>query len=138
MSTWGTIARWFVPAGGLGTKVWLHLDRDSVCAADDCVSHAERREVAASAPISEVLQEVITGYLPTVAGPATWVARISGQNGVILAVVVQGQGEPRWVKSGWSLLSRARGRETTRLSGFDRISFNYRGTEDPDRVMDSL
>lgn len=138
MSIWRAIAGWFVPTEVVGAKVTLRLDRDSVCAGDDCVSHSARREVEASAPIAEVLQDVINGYLPTVAGPATWVARVSGQEGVVLAVVVQGEGGPRWVESRWSIVRRARGQANRRVSGFDQISFTYRGTEDPDRVIASL
>lgn len=121
------------------SEIELSLSRDSVCAGDDALApHAERRTLLANTPIAQVLAELVKGYLPSIAGPATWLARFSGPAGVLLAVVVQGEDRPRWVTTGWSASGRPEGRERGKVAGYNAVAFTYRAGEDPDRVMESL
>lgn len=60
-------------------KIQVILDRDSVCAGDDCESHAKTVEVYSFIDPEAFAREVSSGYLPSVAGIGyTWTCELNG------------------------------------------------------------
>ncbi len=53
-------------------RIAFKLDRDSVCAADDCESHVASVETYSFTNPSALAQELSSGYLPSVAGFGHW------------------------------------------------------------------
>ncbi len=60
-------------------KIWVVLDRDSVCAGDDCESHAKTVEVYSFVDPGVLARELSSGFLPSVAGIGhTWTCVLNG------------------------------------------------------------
>jgi hypothetical protein len=60
-------------------KIQVVLDRDSVCAGDDCESHKKTVEVYSFVDPEVFAREVSSGYLPSVAGVGhTWTCELNG------------------------------------------------------------
>lgn len=60
-------------------KIQVALNRDSVCAGDDCESHAKTVEVFSFVDPEVFAREVSSGYLPSVSGIGhTWTCVLNG------------------------------------------------------------
>ena len=60
-------------------KIQVVLDRDSVCAGDDCESHEKTVEVHSFVDPEIFASEVSSGYLPSVAGVGhSWTCKLNG------------------------------------------------------------
>ncbi|WP_374554578.1 hypothetical protein [Aquitalea pelogenes] len=81
----------------LAESMVLTVDRDSVCAGDDCTSHARSFSVPCAASLSELIHQAkkacelagISG------GKATWIVEAGGYDGMPIAVVAQQWDEAR-------------------------------------------
>ncbi len=60
-------------------KIQVVLDRDSVCAGDDCEAHVKTVEVYSFVDPEAFAREVSSGYLPSVSGIGhTWTCVLNG------------------------------------------------------------
>lgn len=107
----------------------VEVDRDSVAAGDDVDPHTRRFTFPDNLAVEEVIERIVgTGYLPSVAGPATW----SVTSGVPLAVIGQGI-SIKWVP--WQPIDPAR---LARRDGVIGLRFNYHAGDDPAAVLSVL
>jgi len=67
------------------TRLVFALDRDSVCAGDDCESHKASVESYSFLDPGALAEELSSGYLPSVAGYGHWWECI--MNGTVIANV---------------------------------------------------
>ncbi len=106
------------------------VTRDSVCAADDFdPPHEKSFRFSDEKPIQEVLQELLSKFLPKIArGKATWVA----QTDFPLAVVAQEWEGPEMIK-GVGTISDLFPPGTS-----PRLHFNYLAQEAPSTVLQRL
>jgi hypothetical protein len=74
-----------------GPLLVVSVDRDSVCAGDDCVSHEARFELPAGAGIGELLMQAQRVCpLPCIAGGrASWLIASLGQEQGLIGVIAQ-------------------------------------------------
>lgn len=76
--------------------VIVHVNRDSVHAGDDLESHAAKVEVDSESNIGNMLKDLKSRYLPSIAGgAATWIVSCSGNGPNPLGVLAQQWPEPR-------------------------------------------
>ncbi len=75
----------------------IRIDRDSVHAGDDTVSHAENIAVPANTSLSDLLEQIrMAKFLPSISGgKATWVIESSGCQIKTIGVLAQQWQEPR-------------------------------------------
>ena len=60
-------------------KIQVVLDRDSVCAGDDCESHQKTVEVYSFIDPEAFARAISSGYLPSVAGVGhSWICELNG------------------------------------------------------------
>jgi hypothetical protein len=60
-------------------KIQVVLDRDSVCAGDDCESHKKTVEVYSFVDPEAFARAISSGYLPSVAGVGhSWICELNG------------------------------------------------------------
>jgi hypothetical protein len=60
-------------------KIQVVLDRDSVCAGDDCESHQKTVEVYSFVDPEAFARAISSGYLPSVAGVGhSWICELNG------------------------------------------------------------
>lgn len=79
------------------TPLFVTADRDSVCAGDDCESHARSFAAPLHATALELIQLAATSCpLASISGGnATWIAEAGGYGGKPIAVVAQQWAAPR-------------------------------------------
>ena len=75
----------------------LKVDRDSVCAGDDCISHATSFVVATSATLSDVLSaaQKACPLAGISGGKATWLIDTEGYGKGCIGVIAQQWNEPQ-------------------------------------------
>lgn len=66
-------------------RITFVLDRDSVCAADDCESHETSVETYSFTDAAVLAERLSSGYVPSVAGYGQWLECIL--NGTVVAKV---------------------------------------------------
>lgn len=73
------------------------VDRDSVCAGDDCASHQAHFSMPDSHDVSEMLNAALQAcpLAQIDGGQATWLIDIGGCNGTCIGVMAQQWQEPR-------------------------------------------
>lgn len=91
-----------VPRQGepMGEPLWVvNVDRDSVCAGDDCVSHQASLALPAEADVGELLRQALRVCpLPTIAGgQASWLIATEGEEQGVIAVIAQQWTAPQWL-----------------------------------------
>ncbi|MFZ6731044.1 hypothetical protein ACO0LG_03885 [Undibacterium sp. Ji42W] len=79
------------------TMLLIRIDRDSVHAGDDTVSHAENIAVPANTSLAALLEKIrMAKFLPSISGDkATWVIESSGSQIRAIGVLAQQWQEPR-------------------------------------------
>ena len=110
----------------------IELTRDSVAAGDDCDAPHQRRvdlEPTSVAALQEMLQSIADDYLPSVAGPASWIAF----SRVPLSIV---SNEWRSPKAVWQIDDDVGALDVTDETL--RLHFVYLGTTDPDVGFDVM
>ncbi|HEY6873051.1 MAG TPA: hypothetical protein VI298_10040 [Geobacteraceae bacterium] len=106
------------------------VTRDSVCAADDFdPPHEKSFRFSDEKPMKAVLQELLSVYLPKIAGgKATWVA----QTDAPLAVVAQEWEEPEMIKEVATVS------DVFPAGTSPRLYFEYLAQEAPSTVLQKL
>jgi hypothetical protein len=119
------------------TSVDLVIDRDSVCAGDDCQSHEVRLSVPAETPLHDVI-ELAQRACPLAriaGGQATWLVDTQGCGEACIGVVAQ-----QWATPKLMLDPATPVREVWRppSGGLARLHFRYWCQVDPEAVFEAL
>jgi hypothetical protein len=116
-----------------GSSIQITVDRDSVCAGDDCVSHEARFTIAASSNVLELLAEAWSACpLASIAGgQATWLIDVAGSDNCI-GVIAQQWNQPNLLIPPETMVGDLfRGEEP-------RLYFRYWCQASPDAVLGAL
>lgn len=114
-------------------QLTVHLNRDSVHAGDDLVSHSSTIDCDSEFSIAELIQKVKQTYLPGIAGgEATWIVSCSGNGPSPLGVVAQQWSQPKLRVPPETPISQALG--TSRPS----ITFEYWCQKNPQLIFDRI
>lgn len=106
----------------------IRIDRDSVHAGDDTVSHAENIAVPANTSLAGLLEQIrMAKFLPSISGgKATWVIESSGSQIKAIGVLAQQWQEPRiMIDASAELAQHFAGQQPN-------LFFRYRCQIDPD------
>lgn len=116
------------------TSLFLTADRDSVCAGDDCESHARPFVASLGALMPELIQLATSACrLAGIAGGnATWIVEAGGYGGKPIAVVAQQWEEPRL------LVPEPTTVEDLFADHKTKIFFKYWCQANPDAVFNAL
>ncbi len=112
------------------------VDRDSVCAGDDCNSHAATLELASDASLSDLIDMARAACpLATIAGgQATWIAEVDAGQSTAVAVIAQ-----QWATPLWLFSAREPATELVQLHERPpRVFFRYWAQADPLAVFEAL
>ncbi|BBB64444.1 hypothetical protein UNDYM_0191 [Undibacterium sp. YM2] len=112
----------------------IRIDRDSVHAGDDTVSHAENIAVPANTSLAGLLEQIrMAKFLPSISGGrATWVIESSGSQIKTIGVLAQQWQEPRVMMDASAELAQHFAGQQPNLF------FRYRCQIDPDTVYAQL
>lgn len=118
----------------LAESIVLMVDRDSVCAGDDCASHACSFSVPLAASLSELLYQAKKACrLASISGgKATWIVEVGGYDGMPIAVVAQQWDEAR------ALIPSATTVESLFANQQKQLFFKYWCQANPETVFDAL
>lgn len=118
----------------LEEQLFISVDRDSVCAGDDCVSHSAVISIAGACPVSNLLEHAWNACpLASISGnEATWLIDIGGDAQFCIGVMAQQWRQPRLTIAC----------DTTTAALFQNqapyLYFRYWCQVDPELVFDSL
>ncbi|MFZ6638393.1 hypothetical protein ACO0LL_01555 [Undibacterium sp. TC4M20W] len=117
-------------------QIMLHIriDRDSVHAGDDTVSHAENIAVPANTSLAALLEQIrMARFLPSISGgKATWVIESSGSQIKAIGVLAQQWQEPRvMIDASVGVAQHFAGQQPN-------LFFRYCCQSDPDTVYTQL
>ncbi|MBI3729960.1 MAG: hypothetical protein HY254_16735 [Burkholderiales bacterium] len=112
----------------------IRIDRDSVHAGDDTVSHAENIAIPANTSLASLLEQIRKGnFLPSISGgKATWMIESSGSPFKTIGVLAQQWQDPCVIiDAGVDVAQHFAGRQAN-------LFFRYRCQIDPDTVRTQL
>ncbi|MFC3816739.1 hypothetical protein [Lysobacter sp. GCM10012299] len=112
----------------------ITVDRDSVCAGDDCASHEAAFSIAASCDILEVLAAAwrVCPLASIAGGQATWLIDVIGQLGPI-GVMAQQWSAPKLL-----ILPNTSAEDIFKGSKQPSLYFRYWCQSDPDEVLEAI
>jgi hypothetical protein len=112
----------------------VDVDRDSVCAGDDSISHQSKISIAASASVLELLvaAQRVCPLASIIGGRATWLIKVGRPGGKRIGVIAQQWAQPKLVLA-----------EDTPLAQLFRgtaasLKFQYWCQADPDAVFEAV
>lgn len=116
----------------------LVIDRDSVCAGDDCQSHAVTLSVCPETPMLEVIEQALKACaLATIAGGhATWLVDTQGCGEACIGVVAQQWAAPKLLLDPATLAREIWSSEN--CARLFVLYFRYWCQADPDAVFEAL
>jgi hypothetical protein len=117
----------------MSSEIIVELDRNSVCAGDDCESHKSSMRCYSNDTLKTVINAIAQrGYLAQIAGgKATWIVAIGDRkHHRPIAVVAQQWSEPRFIMDPNRTIGAFLSAEDSK-----GIYFEYHAQIDPEKVL---